>query len=932
MTFFAPLNMLWVSDARRVWVLLVLLLLSACSPQPKSDSEWLKKAESAEREGNRAAAMVLYRNAIQAAPASPDVRFAYGQALLRQGDVQAAQVEISRALELGLDKETGVPALANAQFLSGDLIKVVRSFGDVQLKSAEAQSQLLATLASAWGSLRDLPRATSAASAAMAAAPDADHSKLAWARALANGGDVDGAMRIAESVTSANASSQEAWLLLGQLKMLTGNASEAEAIYRKAIAVNAQSVPARAGLIGAMASRDDRVGMAEELKALEGVAPSHPTTDLLRAQIAYLNGNDAVAKDKIQQLLRVFPDHLPTLVLAGLIELRTGSPAAASRHFGKALAAAPELVRARLGLAEAELKMGQPARAQGTLKPLLDRKPPETLALAISGDAYIAAGDNSSAERRYRQAAAQDKGNIRLQVRSLAVRIAAGDQEGGIADLRDIVTNSRDVYALRALFAAQLARRDFSGAGKALDELEAALPVKTEALELRGRLMLAQGRVPETRAAFERLLETDPKSQVALVHLVALDVREGKHQEAIKRLQATVQKQPSNMPAYVTLADLKMRTRAPTGEVRAALEGAIRADPAAAAPHVKLIEFNLRRRLYKDALAAAHGALAARADDPEILRAAAQAQVMGGELEQALKTYRTLAAVLPNSAEAYLSLAQIYSNQQNYESAETAVKKALDIEPESEQALAAYAALLQLSAKREAAIAQSRKIQSQLPTRPIGYLIEASLHLRSGDRQAATAVMQLGLQRTGSSEIASRLYNHYMETDRAAEARAFAATWLRQNPKDAGFEYQLAARDIMAGNFKVAEERLRRVVAAEPRSAVALQNLAWVLLQSKNPAATEYAARAVEVMPESPPMLEILGATLAMQGKWGEAAAVLGRAVELSPEDPDLRLDFAQAAVEAGEKAMARVQLRELSALGDKFKKQAEVAKLQARL
>jgi len=88
-----------------------------------------------------------------------------------------------------------------------------------------------------------------------------------------------------------------------------------------------------------------------------------------------------------------------------------------------------------------------------------------------------------------------------------------------------------------ALISAHLKRKEFDKALAAIDKLEAKQPANPAAVNLRGRIQLAQKDPVGARKSFERALTIAPSYFAAVASLVALDVADKKPDDAKKRFE-----------------------------------------------------------------------------------------------------------------------------------------------------------------------------------------------------------------------------------------------------------------------------------------------------------------------------------------------------------------------------------------------------------
>ena len=114
----------------------------------------------------------------------------------------------------------------------------------------------------------------------------------------------------------------------------------------------------------------------------------------------------------------------------------------------------------------------------------------------------------------------------------------------------------------------------------------------------------------------------------------------------------------------------------------------------------------------------------------------------------------------------------------------------------------------------------------------------------------------------------------------------------------------------------------------QPRNALAMNNIAWLMAKQGKPGAVAMAEKANELMPGKVALLDTLATALASEGKLPKAIDVQKSAIARSPNDPGLKLALAKLLIKSGDKAYARSELEDLAKLGDKFRGQAEVASL----
>jgi len=170
---------------------------------------------------------------------------------------------------------------------------------------------------------------------------------------------------------------------------------------------------------------------------------------------------------------------------------------------------------------------------------------------------------------------------------------------------------------------------------------------------------------------------------------------------------------------------------------------------------------------------------------------------------------------------------------------------------------------------------------------------------------------------------------------RAAGKQALASErmeqWLAQHPADSATRLYFASALQQDQACGAASEHYQHILGIEPDNVLALNDLAWCYLQLSDKRAQAHAERAYRLAPQNPAVADTLGMVLTRQGLAARAVPLLKKAVEQAPSAPDIRLHYAQALFQAGDKPAARAQCAQLLALRD-FARRDEVKALMARL
>lgn len=879
------------------------------------------------------ASIIQLKNALQREPANAEARYLLGFSSLESGDLASAEVELAKAHELGLRSDELELALARTLLARGKADVVLAQSKDKVLSGGKAQAELQALLGMAH--LRGGQPTEARDRFTKALAGDAANVTAMLGRALlaAADGDSEKALAAVDQAIAASPSHVNALVFKADL-LASRKDKRAEEAYRAAVQAAPQQVGPRLSLISQLLRERELEKAATEVETLQKAAPKDPRTSFAMAMLLSEQGKYAQAREAIQQVLKVAPDHVPSLTLAGVAAFHTGALAEAEGHLRKAVAKSPDAVLARRTLAATRLRLGQTELALRDAKELLKDHGANPAVLALVGEAHLANGEVAAAARYYEQAQKLAPESTRLRTRLAQVRFATGDADRGFKELQAAATSdAADSYqADLALITAHLRRRQTDKALEALKALEKKQPTNPLTHNLRG-LALAQKRdFSGARKAFERALELQPTYMPAVAGLARLDLRAKKPDAAKKRYEAVLAKEPNNEQAMLALAVLLRISGAKPQETEQLLKRAVSANPTSVNARTALVNFHLRNRNPKAALAAAQEAQAAVPGNPAVVQMLGLAQLAAGETRQALGSFQRLAELAPKSPQPHLHMARVHLAEKKPDEAIRALRAALAIQPDLASAHRDIAGIYMRTGRASEALAGARRLQKERPDQPLGYAMEGEIEIAQKNWDSAERVYRAAAKKFDMPLLAMRTHAVLDAAGKRAAAEAFAEDWMRSHPKDASMLEHLADSDLANKRYASAAKRYRMALDKQPDNARALNNLAWVANELKQPQALEHAERAHELAPDNAAVMDTLGWILTQRGERERGLELLARATEIAPEAPAIRLHLAKALMQAGRKAPARKELEALAALNPRHPVQQEAAALLKKL
>ncbi|MFG6455693.1 XrtA/PEP-CTERM system TPR-repeat protein PrsT [Roseateles sp. BYS96W] len=912
--------------------LLTAALLAGCFGD--SVDQLLSSAKVSMDRGDRRAAMIYVKSALQKNQNSADARFLLAKILLESGDAAGAAIEISKAADLKFPADQTVPISAKILVAKGEWEKIIRQYGSLKLTDKSAQADLSASLAVAHFSLGHLKEARAALDFANQVDPSNVLAKLLNIRMLAAQNELAEASAAMDALLAAQPKRSDVWQLSGELLALKNQPRDALAALQKAIQLDPTNLQAHQQALNVLLKDGDAGQAGEQWELLRKQLPNHPQTLYYGVVTAYSDHKYQLAADRLPALLKAAGDDGRVLYLAGAVQFQLGGLPLAESYLNKAVVTdfAKGSPGVRLLLARTYVRMGNASRALATLQPLMELAATTPGVYSVAAEAALIDGDVHKAESFFAQAAAMDPGDVRSRTMLAVAKIREGREVEGIADLRAISAEDGGSTADSALISTYISKKNFDGALSAISALEKKRPADPEPLVLRAHVENMLGHKDGARAAFEKALAMSPRYFAAARGLADLDVQAKQPQDAIARFEKMIAADPQNTNARLAVVGLKAQMGATKAETVEALKAAIRAAPSDAGPRLALIKVLTEARDAKQAVAAAQEAAAAIPNRADILIALAESYFAVRDFNQAASAYRSIAALQPSSPYPYLRMAEAHAANSDPQAAVVSLKKALSIKPDYFDAQAALLSLEMGANRLDEARSLLKQVQAQHPNQANTLALTGDFEAATKNWPAAARSYRQAFDLQPSTPLAMKLYRVLDTLNMEAEKAKLADQWLKKYPADVTFMAYVGDVALRRADEKAALEWYGKVVKVQPENYVMLNNIAWLLAKAKKPDALSYALKANKIKPDSPELMDTLAGIYADDGNLPKAIEIELKSLEIDPAFHSNRLNVAKMLLKAGDKAAARVHLRKLLALGPSFGQQAEVERLLAGL
>ena len=618
-----------------------------------------------------------------------------------------------------------------------------------------------------------------------------------------------------------------------------------------------------------LASSDFNTAAAYFRKASE-LNPKHTGAQLKLAELMSTSRSKQVveeAQKRTQDVLTLLPDDIEALNVLAVTELRLGKPESAEAHLEQALRKSPSDLKSSVALAQARLARKDVAGAEEALQQAAEQAPKSPAPRVHLGGFYRALGRTAEAEQQFRQALTLDPKNGPALMSLGAMQVRAGQADQAEQTYRQVAALPEKQYKpIHALFLFQSGKRDQAVAEFA--KLAAADPADRDLRTDLVRAYLAVNRVGDAEKVLTAALKKNGLDVDALLQRSRIYLSSGKYTDAQTDLNQILHFR-SNSPEVHYLLSKVGQARQDTAAQKQELAQVLQLDPRFLDARIDLAQVWLANR-------GAQSALQLLDETPQdqkgTVRVVVQRNwallVLGQNAEARKGIDQVLSA--GKVPEALLQDATLKLVQKDYAGARASAEAALSQKPEDARALSvlvqSYAAQNQLpigmQKAREHALRQPASASVQ---QFLGQLL-----LASGDRMGARKAFEAARAARPDLVTAELLLAEMDATEgKRDEARKRLSAVISSHPGNIPGRILFAQLEMTEGRTAAAIEEYRQVVALDERNALALNGLAYLLAESKQPdEALKYAQQAKEIAPDSPAVDDTLGWTYFQKGMY----------------------------------------------------------------
>ena len=862
-------------------------------------------------------AVIQLKNALQIDKSLLPVHVLLGKVLLTQGELVAAEVALSEALRLGVNRAEVVVPLAQAVVNQGrpqDLLSDPRF--EVGGLPPDVQTSLLLVRAAAASDVGKVGESLRAIEQARALDPGRPESWLAEVPVRIRAREFALARAAADKAVALAPNQAEALYSRGQVAHAQADLDDAQVWYGKALKAEPAHTEALVSRAGLWLDRNRLTEAQADVSALMRGSPAEPRGAYLQAQLAERRGDVAAARSaylSVTNLLDPVPmeflRYRPQLLMLG------GLSHFSLRQFEKAVPYLELVQRQQPGspvakvLARIQVEQKYGERAAETLATYLRATPVDVQAAAMLASLYIDQKRYSRAVQVAQEGLRQrDDADLRALL-GLSL-LGSGKVPEAVVELEAVLAREPgQARAGTALVAVYQQSGQPARAARLAGQMLQREPRNAGMHILHGQNLAAAGDAAASRQAFEAALAITPDAPLAQIGLARLQAASGQIDAAVGRLNSVLAQHKDHPESLLELALLAERQNKLADAQRWLERADDNSGPDAIQAGLALVDFHLRHGQAAGARAALSRLTGKAPDSLPVLLASARVYASGGDRSGARAVLSRASGMAGFEPATLLLVARMQQQIGHLAGAVQSAAKLLAERPRDLDAQTLMAELELAQGETTMAEKRARQIVADHPRSGAGHVLLGDLALATGHPAPALEAFRKAQQVEPSSRHLARLFIAQLGSD-APGAQSLAERWLDKNPGDIQVRRMLADSHAQRQQLPAAKRQYEALLKLRPDDAEALNNLANVLLLSGADGALPLAERAMALKPGAAHIIGTAGWAAFKAGQPDRALQLLRDARLRDPGNAHTRYFLGTVLAQAGRRAEAREELQ----------------------
>jgi tetratricopeptide (TPR) repeat protein len=860
--------------AKIIFISLCVSIAACGDKQQKNQDDAQRHVSSAkvyQEQGQYRAAIIEAKNAIQLVPESPDGYITLARIYNEIGAYAATQTMLTSIVERLPPVST---ELANSHFLNKKYltaINIVTTHPADASRPEDRQRQAWLTAMSNiyLGNKDGYELALKEFSAAGGKDSDA---KFILANYLLSKGEVENSKVALLEVITAAPENIDALITIANVSVYLKDLDSAERYLTQALGMLKKTdimSSKRSQIIGMLTDTLIQQGRTSEAYTYQKIlAEANPEGSAAQqrfndAMELYQQGKFSDAEIILRELREQFPNDKNTGTLLGLIEYQQGSNQKAEDLFDEFIdpeTATPSVLQAA---ALVKFRNNQIDDAVALLRQAAESQPNNPVVLATYGLALLDKDPkNAEGVTVLEKSLALDPRQQRIRIALANRHLALDQREQAVAQLQKAYQEqSGDFYIQQSYFKALLGNEQNEKLEEEIATFKEKNPENSRGYFFSGWYEFQQKNYKEAELEFEKAISVRDSSEKNLSYagLAQLYEVQGLTQKSITSWQLALQEDPGMVVGYSRwFAQMRKLNR---DSEALAFVSDLEEKTTRWEPSIVLAQIYASRNQLTDAIKHAEIALA-RSNQ-------------GANVKQLTANLYRLQGVQ-------------FRGQNKLKEARESLMQAVKLQPENASFLGNLIET-EIAAKN---IPEAQKLLDQFIKVPEN---EGERLFLQGLIRFAEDKKEEGIQLYIDSwvakpmeSVAEQIFTYYQKAGEKTKAEEFLSSWIGKFPESKAASLMMAITAQGKNNVDDALTWYEKSVVLNPNMPAALNNLAWLYYERKDPRALEYAKKAYEMAPNSAPIADTYGWILVEKGELEKGIELLSKAVQLDPESKEI--------------------------------------------
>lgn len=653
----------------------------------------------------------------------------------------------------------------------------------------------------------------------------------------------------------------------------------------------------------------------------------------LKASIAYIRHDTAVALDYLKTALHLSPNHAESLLLTGRIYLESGHLDRSAEYLSRYLKINENDLTASIYLASIALRQKQAQIALDLLKKFEITGQENIEFLLVIGNAHLYLQDAVQAVGFFKKAQALLP-DAALTNMYLAMGLLANDQaKDAIVTLRKVLkAEPENEQAGISLVTTLIQLQEYAQAETAVADLRRYHPKTPMPHYMAGLIYSALDKHDLAISAFNDALKQKHGFIPASLRLARLYRERDQLDKAIEIYNAALFSSPYH-PDVLTEMAASYANDGNQDKSIELLELARDRNATALTARLILGRYYLRRAQINEAEKIVNELIKIGSTRSDVKMFMAQTFLSTGRVKESLNLYEELVRIEPDSPELLTRYASALIKAGHTAQGRKTLSVAREIKGQA--SLDTLLTLGELELREDnfsEALLIAEEIMTTYSSMSAGYLLQGDILMKQKKPADAAIVYEKALILADQSQTVLKLSEALIQSGQTESSRVLLKRSVAKHKDDVRIGLMLANIQQAEGKSEAVIDTYLLMLDQFPNNALILNNLAWLYAESDLQKSFDFAKRAYQVTPELPEIADTYGWFCILSGRYDEGIDLIKSAISKAPENAEFHYHLAEAFAKAGKHDSARESLQVALASGKSFSERGKAEALLIEL